>query len=300
MTRYALFLGCTIPARQPNYELSARKSLTKLGIELVDLPHMTCCAPPPLQSIDLETSLAVAAYNICLAEEADLNLITLCSGCFESLSMANATLKSDEQLRAKINRILSKAGKEFIGNKEVKHFIQVLMNDVGLERLKQSVSKPLTNLKVAAFYGCHALRPSELLNFDDPECPTILEKLIEILGAKSVEYRNKLKCCGGLLRGYSDDLALDLTREKIANTTKAGVDCIATLCPFCFFALDLGQLQLKSKLNETFYMPVFHYTELLSLALGIDPKELALKAHKVKTDKTISKILDIKTLYADN
>lgn len=290
MTSYALFLGCTIPARQPNYELSSRKALAKLGIELVDLANMTCCAPPPVQSIDLETSLAVAAYNICLAEEADLNLITLCSGCFESLSIANATLKADEQLKAKINRILSKAGKEFLGSKEVKHLLQVLVDDVGLERLKQRVSKPLSNLKVAAFYGCHALRPSELLKFDDPERPSILENLIETLGAKSVEYRNKLKCCGGLLRGFSDDLALDLAREKLANTTKAGADCIATLCPFCFVALDLGQLQIKSKLNETFDMPVFHYSELLSLALGIDPKELALEAHKVKTDKIISKI----------
>ena len=290
MTSYALFLGCTIPARQPNYELSARKALAKLGIELVDLANMTCCAPPPVQSIDLETSLAVAAYNICLAEEADLNVVTLCSGCFESLAVANAMLKADEQLKAKINRILSQAGKEFLGSKEVKHYLQVLMDDVGLERLKQSVSKPLSNLKVAAFYGCHALRPSELLKFDDPERPRILENLIETLGAKSVEYRNKLKCCGGLLRGYSDDLALDLAREKLANTAKAGADCIATLCPFCFIALDLGQLQIKSRFNETFDMPVLHYSELLGLALGIDPKEMALETHKIKTDKLISKI----------
>jgi len=290
MTSYALFLGCTIPARQPNYELSARKALAKLGIELIDLANMTCCAPPPVQSIDLETSLAIAAYNICLAEEADLNLITLCSGCFESLSMANAMLKANEQLKAKINRILSQAGKEFLGSKEVKYYLQVLMDDVGLKRLKRSVSKPLSNLKVAAFYGCHALRPSELLKLDDPERPRILENIIETLGAKSIEYRNKLKCCGGLLRGYSDDLALSLAREKIANTTKAGADCIATLCPFCFVALDIGQIQVKSKFNETYDMPVLHYSELLALALGIDPKELALATHKIKVDKVISKI----------
>ena len=290
MTSYALFLGCTIPARQPNYELSARKALAKLGIELVDLANMTCCAPPPVQSIDLETSLAVAAYNICLAEEADLNLVTLCSGCFESLAIANATLKDDEKLKAKINRILSQAGKEFLGNKEVKHYLQVLMDDVGLKRLKQSVSKSLSNLKVAAFYGCHALRPSELLGLDDPERPSLLENLIEAVGAESVEYRNKLKCCGGLLRGYSDDLALDLAREKLVNTTKAGADCIATLCPFCFIALDMGQLQIRSKFNETFDMPVLHYSELLALALGIDPQEMALKTHRISTDKVTCKI----------
>lgn len=291
MTGYALFLGCTIPARQPNYELSARKSLSKLGIELVDLSNMTCCAPPPIESINLESSMSIAAYNICLAEEADLNLVTLCSGCFQSLAKTNAMLKTDKHLKARINKILSHAGKEFEGNKEVKHYLQVLVDDIGIKRIKQSISKPLRNLKVAAFYGCHALRPSELLKLDDPESPHVLEDLIEALGAKSVEYRNKLKCCGGLLRGVSDELALDLAREKLVNTSKAGADCIATLCPFCFVALDIGQVQLRSKFNETYDMPVLHYSELLALALGIDPKELALETHKIKIDKIISKII---------
>lgn len=291
MTSYAIFLGCTIPARQPNYELSARKSLAKLGVELVDLPNMTCCCPPPVQSIDLETSLSIAAYNVCLAEEADLDLLALCSGCFESLAMANNMLKHDQELKERINKVLAKAGKQFQGSKEVKHFLQVLRDDIGLKQIKNSVSKPLNNLKVAAFYGCHALRPSELLKLDDPERPGILETLIETLGAKNVEYRNKLKCCGGLLRGVSDELALELGREKLANTAKAGVDCIATLCPFCFVALDIGQIQVRSKFQENYDIPVLHYSELLALALGVDPKELALETHKIKVDKILNKIL---------
>ncbi len=112
-----------------------------------------------------------------------------------------------------------------------------------------------------------------------------------MLGAKSVEYRNKLKCCGGLLRGVSDELALDLAREKLRNTTKAGADCISTLCPFCFVALDIGQVQIRGKLKENYDIPILHYSELLALALGTDPKELALETHKIKTDKIISRIL---------
>jgi len=291
MTSYALFLGCTIPARQPHYELSARKALPKLGIELVDLADMTCCAPPPLQSIDLETSLSIAAYNICLAEEADLNIVTLCTGCFESLAMANATLKKNERLKARVNRILSSAGKEFKGSKEVKHYLQVLIEDVGLDRLRKDIVKNLSNLKVASFSGCHALRPSELLKFDDPERPHIFDDLVEALGAKSIWYRNKLKCCGGLLRGYADDVALAIAREKIVNTTNADADCIATLCPFCFLTLDLGQILMKSAFHEEYNMPVLHYAELLSLALGIDPKELAPDFHKIKVDKVLNKIV---------
>lgn len=290
MKSYAIFLGCTIPARQPNYELSARKALDKLGITLVDLPNMTCCCPPPVQSIDLETSLAVAAYNICLAEEADLDILTLCSGCFESLAMANATLKGDKVLKDKINKVLAAAGKEYRGTKEVKHLLQVLKEDIGLQRLKERVTKPLNNLKVAPFYGCHALRPSELLKLDDPERPQILETLIEAIGAQSIDYKNKLKCCGGLLRGYSDELALDLAKDKVMNASKADADCIATLCPFCFVALDIGQIQMKAKFKEAYDMPVIHYSELLALALGVDPQEIALETHKVKVDKVLTKV----------
>lgn len=290
MTTYALFLGCTIPARQPHYELAARKALTKLGINLIDLENMTCCAPPPLQSIDMETSLAIAAYNICLAEEADLDIVTLCTGCFESLAMTNTLLKEKEELRERVNKILSNAGKEFKGNKQVKHYLQVLMNDVGLSNLKKNVTKPLNKLKVAAFSGCHLLRPSALLRFDDPERPKIFDSLIEALSAKSIWYKNKLKCCGGLLRGYADDVALAIAKDKIVNASKAGADCISTLCPFCFLTLDLGQMLIKTTYKEEYNIPIVHYAELLSISLGVDPKELAPDFHKIKLDPVLNKI----------
>jgi heterodisulfide reductase subunit B len=287
---YAFFLGCTIPAREPNYELSARRALTKLGIELVDLENMTCCAPPPVQSLDLETATSISAYNICLAEEADLDIVTLCTGCFESLAIANNTLKENPNLRQKVNKILSRTGKEFKGTREVKHYLQVLRNDIGIDGLRKNITKDLSRLKVASFSGCHILRPSSLLKFDDAERPYIFDNLIEALGAKSIAYRNKLKCCGGLLRGYADDVALAIAREKIVNTTKAGADCIATLCPFCYLTLDLGQILMKSTFKEEYKMPVLHYSELLSLALGVDPKELAPDFHKIRLDDLLSKI----------
>jgi heterodisulfide reductase subunit B len=290
MKSYAIFLGCTIPARQPNYEISARKALEKLGVTLVDLDSFTCCCPPPIQSINLESSQAIAAYNICLAEEAGLDIVALCNGCFESLAMVNSALKNDKELKAHINEVLAKVGKEFKGTINVKHFLQVLMDDIGLEKIKENVVKPLSSLKVAPFYGCHSLRPSKLLQLDDPERPQIFENLLDALGAKPIEYKNKLKCCGGLLKGISDDTALELAREKLVNTTKAGADCISTLCPFCFVALDIGQLQVKTKFNEIYDLPILHYSELIALALGVNPDELALRSHKVKADKIIEKI----------
>jgi heterodisulfide reductase subunit B len=290
MTSYAIFLGCTIPARQPNYELSARKTFEKLGVDLVDLDGFTCCCPPPIQSINLKSSQAISAYNICLAEEAGFDIVALCNGCFESLAMVNTVLKNNPELKAEVNEVLAKVGKEFKGTIEVKHFIQVLIDEIGLETIKEKIVKPLSSLKVAPFYGCHSLRPSKLLNLDDPERPQIFEKLLDVLGAKPVEYRNKLKCCGGLLKGISDDTALSLAREKLINTSKAGADCIGTLCPFCFVALDIGQIQVKSKFKEVYDMPILHYSELIALALGVDPSDLALRSHKVKIDKVLQKI----------
>ena len=290
MTSYAIFLGCTIPARQPNYELSARKTFEKLGIDLIDLDGFTCCCPPPIQSINLSSSQAIAAYNICLAEEAGLDIVALCNGCFESLAMVNTALKNNPKLKTHVNEVLAKVGKEFQGTIEVKHFIQVLMNDIGLEKIKEKVVKPLNSLKVAPFYGCHSLRPSKLLQLDDPERPKIFENLVKALGAETVQYRNKLKCCGGLLKGISDDTALDLAREKLINTSKAGADCISTLCPFCFVALDIGQIQVRSKFKEVYDMPILHYSELIALALGVESNELGLRSHKIKADKVIEKI----------
>ncbi|MEM2129471.1 MAG: CoB--CoM heterodisulfide reductase iron-sulfur subunit B family protein [Candidatus Bathyarchaeia archaeon] len=290
MTSYSLFLGCTIPARLPNYEVSARKALSRLDIDLVDLEGMTCCAPPPVQSLDLETSLAIAAYNICLSEEADLDMITLCSGCFESLTVANETLKQNETLKAKVNGILAEAGKEFKGSIEVKHYLQVLSEEVGKEKIKANIARKMGNLKVASFSGCHLLRPSKILKFDDTEHPHAYDELIEALGAKSIWYRNKQKCCGGLLRGYADDIALAIAREKIINASKAGADCIVTICPFCYLTLDLGQVLMKSTYQEEHNLPILHYSELLSLALGVDVKELALEFHKIKIDSILNKI----------
>jgi heterodisulfide reductase subunit B len=240
--------------------------------------------------VNLETSVAVSAYNICLAEEADLDMVTLCTGCFESLAMANTLLKEDAKLKTRINKALSEAGKEFKGTKEVKHYLSVLLEDIGIEGIKKKITTKLSNLKVATFPGCHLLRPSELLQFDDPERPKIFDSLIEALGAESLDYRNKLKCCGGLLRGYSDELASEIAREKLQNVSKSGADLISTLCPFCFIALDLGQIQIKANFKEDYAIPVLHYAELLSLALGIEPKELALQTHKIKVDKIVDKL----------
>lgn len=287
---YALFLGCVIPAREPSYELAVRKIFKALDVNLVDLEGANCCAPAPVESLSHETSLALSAYNICLAEEKDLNIISICNGCFETLSKTNELLKKDQHMQARVNEILASTGKQFKGSINVKDYLQVLNTDIGLERLKRIVTRPLNNLRVASFGGCHLLKPSKVLKFDDPEVPVVLDDLIEATGAKAVQYLQKTKCCGGLLRGVNDDIARQLAREKLYNISYAKADCAVTVCPFCFISLDVGQLDVKRKFNETYNLPVFHYAELLGLAMGLKPEELGLNTHRVPTASAIQKL----------
>jgi len=287
---YALFLGCTIPAREPSYELSVRKVFNKLGINLIDLNGATCCAPMPIESLDFKTSLTIAAYNICLAEEAKLDLITICNGCFLVLSRANKWLKNNEKLKAEINDVLVKVGKEFRGIVNVKDYLQVLHNDLGIEKIKKNISKSLDGLNTAVFYGCHVLRPSSVLNFDDPENPHILEDMVELTGATSIPHLHKTRCCGGLLRGISDDIANKLARDKLFNISQAQPDCIITVCPFCFLQLDIGQLSIQRQFKESYNIPILHYPELLGLAMGIKPDELGLHTHRISTEGVLKKI----------
>lgn len=287
---YALFLGCVIPVREPSYEASLRLAMKAVDVNLIDMDEASCCSPIPIESLDHTTSIAVTAYNLCLAEENDLNVMPLCNGCFQALSKANVLLKEKKSLRESTNKILGSVGKEFKGTIDVRDYLQVLYHDVGIKTIQNNIVNPLKNIKVAVFYGCHLLRPSTIVSFDDPEQPHILDELVEITGATSVPYTYKTRCCGGLLRGVSDDLADQLARDKLYNIQQAQADCVVTTCPFCFLQLDTGQLVVQRKFNEQYNIPIFHYPELLDLAMGIDPQTLGLKTHRIQTSSIIDKI----------
>lgn len=288
--KFALFLGCTIPAREPGYEMSARRVAKSLGIDFVDMDGASCCGTIPIESLSFMFSTAIGAYNICLAEEMGYDIVTLCSGCFQLLRKVNVLLKEDKELRMKINKVLSKVGKEYRGISVVRNFLEVLYYNIGIEKIKEHVSRPLTDLKVATYHGCHLLSPSSTLKFDDPINPHIFDDLVEATGAKSVLYKNKFECCGGLLRGISDELGLSIARNKFLSILQAKADCITTVCPFCFIQFEMGQLELKRKFNEIYKIPTLHYPQLLGLAIGIGPKELGIHTHRIKTNSLIEKI----------
>lgn len=282
--KYSFYVGCLIPAREPGYESVIRKVLPSLGFELEDIKGANCCAPFSIQSLDYYGWLALAARNICLAEKMGHDMLAICDDCFESFTAANELLKRDKEVRDKINGLLSEVGEEFKGRIEVKHVLEVLHEDMGL--IKKNLSSPLDKLRVGAHPGCHLVRPKAIhqrirLGFD------VMDDLVRTLGAKAIDYPQKDMCCGGPLRGVNDDISRRVSREKLKALSTAGVDCVATVCPFCFRQLDLGQVEIKRYFKEDYNLPVVHYMELLGKAIGVKFAESELADHKVPVEKIL-------------
>lgn len=295
--KYLMFLGCAVPYRVSAYEISARKVLKGLGVELAEMPEFNCCGLP-LDPVSHETMLILAARNLALAERAGLDIITLCPGCAGTLKKVNKMLKEDKHLCKEINEHLQEAGLEFKGTVDAKHILQVLREDVGVKRIKEAVVKPLTGLKVAEHNGCHILRPKEFIGFDDPEDPQTLKMLIEATGATCLDYMDETECCGAPSVGVNDKIALQLARDKLNNMKKVGAQAMITICPFCHIMYDTNELRIERMFNETYGIPVLHYPQLLGLAMGIKPEELAFNELRVDASKILKQVCEEGKVYA--
>lgn len=289
--KYLMFLGCAIPYRVSAYEISARKILQKLGVELVEMPEFNCCGLP-LDPVSHETMLVLAARNLALAEQKGLNIIALCPGCAGTLKKVNKMLKEDKALREEINGHLKNAGLEFKGTIDAKHLMQVLIEDIGLEKVKNAVVKPLTMLKVAEHNGCHILRPKQFIGFDDPEDPKTLKTLIEATGATCLDYMDETECCGAPSVGVNDKIALQLARDKLNHIKMVDAQAMITICPFCHIMYDTNELRIEKMFNETYGIPVLHYPQLLGLAMGIPPEKLAFNDLRIDVSKILKQVAE--------
>jgi heterodisulfide reductase subunit B len=289
--KYLMFLGCAIPYRVAAFEISARKILGKLGVELVEMPEFNCCGLP-LDPVSHETMLILAARNLAMAEQKGLDIITLCPGCAGTLKKVNKMLKEDKVLRQEINKHLKEAGLEFKGTVNAKHLMQALIEDVGLEKIKDAVVKPLTMIKVAEHNGCHILRPKAYIGFDDPEDPKTLKTLIEASGATCLDYMDETECCGAPSVGVNDKIALQLARDKLNHVKMVDAQALITICPFCHIMYDTNELRIEKMFNEQYGIPVLHYPQLLGLAMGIPAEELAFNELRVDVSKILSKVCE--------
>ncbi len=281
--KYALFLGCFIPVRLPHLEAVARSTLPRLGVELVDIDGFTCCPEPVGFLTDRLTALTIAARNISLAEEAGLDIMTICNGCTYSLRQANEALKADASLRARVNEVLAETGHQFRGTVDVRHFAHVLTRRVGLDAIKASVKKPLTGLRVACHPGCHIISPPGVMDFDDPLDPIVLDGMVSTLGAEPVDWDKKTGCCGWTLTNYGDrESANRLLGAKLDAMHAAQADCSAVICPQCFYQFDTGQMLAARDLKLEYRVPTIYYLQLLALAMGGSLDESGIRQHRVK------------------
>jgi heterodisulfide reductase subunit B len=275
---FGFFLGCIMPMRYPGIESASRHMFNSLGIEVSDVPEFSCCpAPGVTRSFDQNTWLTLASRNLAVAEQKGLDIVVICNGCYGSLFDAAHILKEDEEKRAEINKSLGEIGMEYKASIKVRHFADVLYHDIGVETIKSKVVKEMDHINAAIHYGCHFLKPSKLKNLDDPERPTILEDLIEAVGAKNVDYRDKNMCCGagGGARARVPDMAMDITKDKLDNIKNTEANCILNVCPFCHLQYDRGQKDI----GEGYNLPVLHLSQLYGMALGIDKEKLGLDTH---------------------
>jgi heterodisulfide reductase subunit B len=278
--KFALFLGCQIPVRLKQYETSSKAILERLGVGLVDIEEFNCCGYP-LRNIEFKAFLLASARNLSLAEKKKLDVMTLCQCCYGTLKKANFLLRENASLRKEVNAVLEREGLPYEGEVEVKHLLSVLHQEVGVEAIKKKIAKTFKGLKIAAHYGCHALRPSQVVRFDDPVTPSIFDQLVEATGAESIAWPMRLECCGAPLWGIHDELSTEITLKKLKNGRESGADYLCTACTYCQIQFDTVQQMILSQRGLNHPLPSILYPQLLGLSMGINSETLGLKMNKI-------------------
>lgn len=272
--KYSYFPGCSLKGTGRAYEESLLPVMKHLGIELDELDDWNCCGATAYMAVDEVRACVLAARNLALAEQkGKAHLMAPCSACYLVLNKTQHYMHEYPVMKEKVVKALATANLKCRDDLPVRHPLDILINDVGLEAIKQKVSKPLKGLKVAAYYGCQIVRPYS--TFDDQTNPVTMDRLMEALGATVVRYPLKTKCCGGSLTGTVPEAGLRLSYILLKEAIKRGADVIATVCPLCQFNLDSYHDKIEAKW-EPVPIPTVYFTQLMGLAFGLPEKELGL------------------------
>jgi heterodisulfide reductase subunit B len=287
--KYTYYPGCSVLATAKHYQESIDAIAGVLGIELEELDDWNCCGATAYMSVKELMSFAISARNLALAEKFHRDLVTPCSACFTVLNKTNQYFAEYPDLRKKLGQTLEAAGLSYSGNIRVRHILDIVVNDVGNEKLASLVKRRLEGLKVAPYYGCQIVRPGT--DFDDPDDPQCMDRLIEALGATSVEYSMKAKCCGASLMGTQENLALRLCKNLLLEAERNEADCVITLCPLCQMNLDVYQRKVNRHFGTKFNIPVLYFTQLIGLALGIPSGKLGFRRLAIKSTEPLRKFM---------
>jgi len=283
--KYQYFPGCSLKGTGRAYEESFLAVFRALGIEVSELNDWNCCGATAYMSIDETKSYALAGRNLAIAERANEDVIAPCSACYLVLNKTMKGLKEHPELRKKVVNALKAGDLEYKGTAKVRHPLDVLINDVGLEEIKKRVKNPLTGLKLAPYYGCQVVRP--FATFDDQHDPVTMDNLITASGAECVSWPLKTKCCGGSLTGTVPEAGLKLAYIILRDAKKRGAHAIVTPCPLCQFNLDGYQEQIASK-YERIDIPVLYFTQVVGLAMGLSAEELGIKRGIISAEAVLA------------
>jgi len=270
---FAYYPGCSLEGTAVEYDRSGRACCAALGITLAEIPDWSCCGSSPAHAVDTTLSGALAARNLGLARQGGFaGVVTPCPNCLVNLRTASRDL-ADPDRRARINALLSTPCE---GGLPAVSLLQALHEQAGPAALAAAVVRPLAGLKVAPYYGCILHRPPELMAFDDPENPVAMDQLLEAAGAEVVAFPFKTECCGASYGVPRKDLVMELSGRLLEAAADLGADALAVACPLCQMNLDLRQDQIAASRRRAFGIPVFYFTQLLGLALGLDRAALGL------------------------
>jgi succinate dehydrogenase / fumarate reductase cytochrome b subunit len=290
--KFALFTGCVAKGATRELMLSTTKSAEGLGIEFVEMKSAACCGAGVVSEKNPILADALNARTFAIAEEKNLDIVTICSTCQGILKKTECHVDSDPAYKEKINNVLEGGGHKYAGGKiKIQHFANVLATEEGLSLLKAKVKRPLTGLKTAAFYGCYVLRPSELSLYEDPDNPTGMEEIFKILGATPVYYDSRTKCCGFPIVMMNKEASHDMAGNALIDAIDSGADCVVTGCPLCHLSLDAYQPEIDKMNKKGYSIPILHLPQLVALALGYSPQELGMDKHIISTtglDKILS------------
>ena len=269
--KYAYYPGCSAHSTARDMHESSIAVAAALGIELAEIRGWTCCGASAAHQTDRVLAASLAAANLVLAKEMGLDMVVNCAACYNRSKTANYEVSHSTAMRESVGQLL---GQPYDGSVAVRHFVEVLVKDIGVAKLRKSFKQSLNGLKVACYYGCYLVRPPEVTLFDDPENPTILESLVEAMGGESLDWPGKVDCCGGGLNLTRTEITVQRSGAIIEMAKSAGADCIAVACPMCQISLDLRQKDIEKVTGKRYDMPVVYITQLVGLCLGISPKEL--------------------------
>lgn len=268
------FWGCNIPTNQPFVEKSARVVFKRLGTLLREIEEATCCPENDLtRRLDSETALLISSVNLALSEQYGINdMVTFCNGCYHSLSHANHVLKDENQL-TKVNEKLKVLELNYEGNVRIFPIAEFLATRIGIDRIKNYITNPLSDIKVACHYGCR---------LQERNLPSLFDEVVRVTGAQIVQYGLEKMCCGTPALYTDEDWAImERARNKLISVKLVGADIIAVSCPACFRQFENTQLLLKRN-KEIYDLPIMHLTELVALSFGFDEKDIGLEEHRIK------------------